>query len=883
MRLPCTLSLALLLAACGQSTSKETASESQPAKALAAPVGSWLAGDTHVHNDHSSDGSALRQGADGRGPGNVSVADQIGQGVLNGLSWLPLTDHRTYDQHYDPQWESSDLLLIPGEECNGSPHCKALGAVDWLVQDAVYEGRPGWSRIQGSIWDAHLQGALYGHNHPDDGIVGEDGISVNENANAIGYDLVETWNKGSGIATELRFAESQWNLGLRFAGVGGGDNHFRELWQVAGVGLPATQVFALDQSERSILQALQDNRVNITNRLDGITPTATLEADMDGDGVFESLGGDEVVVPTGTAGKLRVTVTTATGATINVWKNPGKFGGGAPFKTSTGTTPTATLVYDITSDDSDAWYYVEVTGVGETDAVNTGIRDNPAGVTQQIVTGLASQRRAITTPIFIGPKLAVPNPAVALPADIGTTDNATLVIGSVGRFAGFPDVAVGTGNVHHVVAERHEPGATKVVYRRFVGDGAMASEIDLAPASKSARFPKVAAQGDKVFVVWQDERAGQVPRRPAIYLRQSSDGGATWAEEQLIRGIPGRAEHPSLALTPAGQPVVAWQEIRAAEPFDVFAQVIGVDAMPVNVSRPGKSFNAANAADTRSALYPASLWPAVAVRADGLIAVGYQDNRDDLDPGWTGQVLVGDGTEVDHWKVRVQVRKPGDANWGSFVQMGKDGDANRHPSLAFAGDGALVAAWDGMLANPSGASRTVRFAISTDDGASFTNASDPTGIAIDPKVADSQHPRLGRDADGRVRAVWFDNRAEDWRWRVMTSVLGADRVWGEATMLMAKGLNGWPATSGGAMVMASTRNALRQQRDATQQVFLLPVKAAVIPPPGVPPITPPVVINPAPTLPANPASGRFGGGASGLLALLVLAVGAGLARRRPRH
>lgn len=93
-----------------------------------------------------------------------------------------------------------------------------------------------------------------------------------------------------------------------------------------------------------------------------------------------------------------------------------------------------------------------------------------------------------------------------------------------------------------------------------------------------------------------------MPRRPAIYLRRSSDGGATWAAEQLVRGIPGRAERPAIALTPDGEPVVVWQEIRAAQPFDVLAQVIGVDAEPVNVSRPGKSFNAANPVDTRSAL-----------------------------------------------------------------------------------------------------------------------------------------------------------------------------------------------------------------------------------------------------------------------------------------
>lgn len=874
--------LALLLTACGGSqntaSSAITAKLSAQAVSQAAPVGIWLAGDTHVHNDHSADGSALRQGTDGRGPGNVSVADQIGQGVLNGLDWLPLTDHRTYDQHYDPLWESSDLLLIPGEECNSSQHCKALGAVDWLVQDAVYAGRPSWSRTQGSIWDAHLQGALYGHNHPDDGIVGEDGVTPNENVNAIGYDLMEIWNKGSGIATELRFAESQWNLGLRFAGVGGGDNHFRELWQVAGVGLPATQVFAAGLSERGILQAMQANRVNITNRLDGITPTATLEADMDGDGVYDALGGDEVVVPSGTAGKLRVTVTSATGATVNVWKNPGKFAGGAPFKTFAGTTPTATQIYDISSDDTDAWYYVEVLGIGELDSVNTGILDNPLGVTQQIVTGITEQRRAITAPIFIGPRLAEPKPVMPLPDDIGSTDNARLVIGELGAFTGFPDIAVTADGMHHTVAERHAPASTRVVYRRLSADGTLAAEVDLAPASNSARFPRIAAQGSKLFVVWQDERAGQVPRRPAIYLRRSTDGGVTWADEEVIRSIPGRAERPAIALTPSGQPVVVWQEIRAAEPFDVFAQLIGVDAEPLNLSRAGKSFNAANPVDTRSALYPASIWPTVAVRADGLIAIAYHDNRTDQDPGWTGQVITGDGTEVDHWKVRVQLRKPNEAAYGDAVLLGKDGDANRHPSLAFAADGALVAAWDGMLANPSGESRTVRYAISTDNGLSFANATDPAGIAIDANVADSQHPRLGRDADGRVRAVWFDNRAADWRWRTMSSLLGADHQWGAATMLMAKGLNGWPATSGGAIAMASTRNAVRLQRDPTQQVFVLPAPAASVPTTPVVPVTPPVVIAPVPVTTVGGNSGRFGG-AMGLLALSALGL---LALRRRR-
>src|SRR5215475_227628 len=41
--------------------------------------GMWLAGDTHVHDDHSSDGSLPRQLSRQTSPGNLPVGDQIGQ------------------------------------------------------------------------------------------------------------------------------------------------------------------------------------------------------------------------------------------------------------------------------------------------------------------------------------------------------------------------------------------------------------------------------------------------------------------------------------------------------------------------------------------------------------------------------------------------------------------------------------------------------------------------------------------------------------------------------------------------------------------------------------------------------------------------------------
>ena len=79
------------------------------------PDGQWMRGDLHVHDDHSSDGSLPRQCCNQLGPGNNSVKDQIDFAFAHGLQFLPLTDHRTYDQHYDQLWESANLLLIRGE------------------------------------------------------------------------------------------------------------------------------------------------------------------------------------------------------------------------------------------------------------------------------------------------------------------------------------------------------------------------------------------------------------------------------------------------------------------------------------------------------------------------------------------------------------------------------------------------------------------------------------------------------------------------------------------------------------------------------------------------------------------------------------------------
>ncbi|AXQ28610.1 hypothetical protein D0B54_07915 [Solimonas sp. K1W22B-7] len=798
------LGLGLVLASCSRSDLEGAAApQPQPPLPPTAPEGSWLAGDLHVHDDHSSDGSLLRQLGDDKGPGNVSVADQIGQAVLTGLDFLPLTDHRTYDQHYDPLWESGDLLLIPGEEANGSPHATVHGATDTIVQGAQPEGQPEFVPLQWSIWDAHSQGAVWITAHPDDGEF-DDG-QPNARASAQGVDLVEAWNRASSPDVEIDYAENRWNAGFRFGINGASDDHFRELWIYAGPGRPTTSVFSADRSERALLQALWSGRTRISDA--GLSPQLTLEADLQGDEVYEAIAGDEAIAPAGRKGKLRITVRNGLGARVMLYQSPGRSAG--PLQTFQPASLNQTYTVDIEVGAEPTWYRLEARGIGLPSAINTGLL--PGGLIP-LLTEIPDTLLSAISPIFISTAPVSAQPEIPLPADAGGDDGALLALGAAGQFGGFPDLAVSQGKTH-LVAELHEAAATRVVYRRRSGN-AWSAPVSLAPDSASARFPRVAARGNDVWVVWQDEMAGQQPRRPAIRLRHSTDGGSSWQPAQTLRAIDGRAERPDLALDAQGHPLVAWQEIRAQQPFDIWAQLVGVDTEPRNLTREGKTVRAALLIDSRSALYPASVRPRVAARGDGLLAVSWQDNRTDPDPLWTGQTGSGEGTDPDNWQIQVATR-PAGGDWGAALSVGSDERADRHPAIAFNGDGRLVLAWDSKELHSSGANTEVLAVVSD---AALGAFGEPAPIAAGPAM--SQYPELGAAPDGSVRAAWYDSRAADWRWRVMTARL-VSGVWGEAKLINSRGVNTWPATDGGAIAFASTRNAARLQRDRTQQVYLL--------------------------------------------------------------
>ena len=756
----------------------------------AVETGAWYRGDLHVHDDHSSDGSAPRQRNKDRAKGNVSVADQIGQAARMGLQFLPLTDHRTYDQHYDPNWESPALLLIRGEEANGSPHATVTGGVDSVVQGAARDDRASFAHVQQSIWNAHSQGAVWTIAHPDDGETNEDG-TPNARASVQGADLVEIWNRASDIEKEIDYCENRWNAGFRFGVAGASDSHFREYWDRQGPGFPTTNAFAAALNERGLLAAFRAGRTSLSANPAG--PFVELTADIGG---RAAMGGDEVIARPGKAGRLRIRVQRAAGMEVALYRQPGRSAG--PVKTFTPEREDETFSVDITAGDRPDWYRVEVRGMGAATAAA------PA----------AMELKALASPLFISPAPAEATPEIPLPPDQGGEDGAKLALGERGAFAGFPDIAIDAG-VMHLVAERHGPASSAIVYRRGDAAGVWSGAERVLSGDGVAQFPRVAARGRDIWVVWQEDSV-HVPHRPVILLRHSPDGGRTWQATKTIRSIDGRAEHPDIAVPATGAPYVVWQEIRAGEPFDVMLQQVGAETEIVSLSRAGKAFGAGEEDDTRSARYPASVWPAIAAGPDGRLAVVWQDNRTDIDPLWTGSAAA-PGTNPDNWQIMVATR---DANggWGSPASLGAADMADRHPDAEFGGRGELVVVWETKALAPAGRNLSVLAASSSDGGRTFSAAAT---LAPDTRTM-SERPRLGLDQDGSVRSVWYDSRSADWRWRVMTAVHRTGAGWDAGRLITGRGNNTWPATAGGAIVFSSTRNAARQQRDATQQIFVLP-------------------------------------------------------------
>src|SRR5262249_31760486 len=115
--------------------------------------------------------------------------------------------------------------------------------------------------------------------------------------------------RASNPEKEIDYAETRWNKGFRFGCVGASDDHFQGyFWLITGPGMPTTSVLASSYNERAVLDALRAGHTSVS--LAGTV--VTLATDLRGMG-YVDIGGDEVFVPAGTTGHLRISVQRAAG------------------------------------------------------------------------------------------------------------------------------------------------------------------------------------------------------------------------------------------------------------------------------------------------------------------------------------------------------------------------------------------------------------------------------------------------------------------------------------------------------------------------------------------------------------------------------------------
>ena len=248
--------------------------------------------------------------------------------------------------------------------------------------------------------------------------------------------------------------------------------------------------------------------------------------------------------------------------------------------------------------------------------------------------------------------------------------------------------------------------------------------------SEKAFDPRVAWGKDKTLVVaWADERRSA--KLFDIYLRRSTDGGATWEPEVLVTegSTPNTAEYhyaPRLLGDGNGKFWLFWTSTRNARA--VLTMVRSEDD--------GRTWQAAKplSGDSHS-IYGASI-----VRAGNRMVAIWEDQR----PEHPNRVYS-------------SASKDAGVTWSDVVEV--DGlapnvkTASTGPSIVLNQAGEAWAAW-----HDDRNGRLDIFAAKSTDGGEKWSA--PLRIDTDaPGTAMSRYPKLAAASDGTVAVVWEDDRS----------------------------------------------------------------------------------------------------------------------------
>lgn len=180
---------------------------------------------------------------------------------------------------------------------------------------------------------------------------------------------------------------------------------------------------------------------------------------------------------------------------------------------------------------------------------------------------------------------------------------------------------------------------------------------------------RLVRSGDRLLLVWQDNRTGQ----DRIYAVSSSDGGVTWSSPTRVDHVPpdskASAGSPAVVLGRDAEAFAVWHDGRNGRDDVFFARspdggrTWGTEDTRLDMDEAGTAV---------------SRFPVIARAADGRLAVAWEDDR------------------AGHEGVYLRIRPAGESPaWGPevVVEPPSQTKAARTPLLAWGSDGALYVAW----------------------------------------------------------------------------------------------------------------------------------------------------------------------------------------------
>lgn len=307
-----------------------------------------------------------------------------------------------------------------------------------------------------------------------------------------------------------------------------------------------------------------------------------------------------------------------------------------------------------------------------------------------------------------------------------------------------PKVAASGNNVYVVWQENQGEGMNSVadifIARSDDSEKTFSEPDNLSDNSGRSSIPQVAAAGSNVYVVWEDGTPGNAE----VFFAKSTDSGASFSDAENISNTVSLSSNPMIALTGSSGIAVVWTESLSLTNFEIFAitsddggQSFG-DVM--NVSDNDKESRAASVASVGEDIYlvwqdatSGNLEIMLAKSSDGGSSFDDPVNVSNTAGKSSAPQIAASGDNISVlWQEDTKIRLAGSADGGSSFGSAKTlGQADSLLKPQIAASGNSV-----FVA--SGENDDIMLVRSSDSGASLgssINISNNDGVSSTPAIA----------------------------------------------------------------------------------------------------------------------------------------------------